>query len=83
MLFVIHNLASIITGGSDFIGGQFVVTLGTEAGVTSCSSITINDDTVFEDVESFQAVLVTNPSQPAVRSGGVNVTVILIDDVCT
>ena len=69
------------TGGSDFLGNQFLVTLGVEAGAMSCAQIAIQDDSVFEDVESFRAVLVTDPGVPGVQTGETNVTVISIDDV--
>ena len=70
------------TGGSDFIGDDFIVTLGLESGATSCASISIQDDTIFEDVESFRAVLITDPSLPGISSGDQNSTTIIIDDIC-
>lgn len=50
-------------------------------GATSCASIIINDDTIFEDVEDFQAILITDPEVPEVELGVINTTLILIDDL--
>ena len=58
-----------------------MVTLGLEAGSTSCVSIEIRDDTIFEDVEDFIAVLLTDPEITNIQIGEVNTTLILLDDV--
>ena len=68
------------TGGSDFEGGEFIITLGTEEGATSCAVITINDDSTFEDVEDFLVILVMDPEFPSVQGGSTNTTIIRIDD---
>ena len=69
------------TGGSDFLGGNFTVSLETESGATSCTFITINDDSIFEDVEEFRVVLEMDPDTPFIQVGDTSVAVIRIDDV--
>lgn len=74
-------MTSLYTGGFDFVGGTFIVTLSTEEGATSCAVITINDDSTFEDVEDFFAVLVIDPEISSVQPGPINTTIIRIDDI--
>lgn len=64
----------------DFKADNFTVTLGIEAGATSCVPIDIRDDTIFEDVEDFTAVLVIDPDA-GLQIGDINTTLIVIDDL--
>lgn len=70
----------IHVGVLDFLADSFTVTLGIEAGATSCVSISIRDDTTFEDVEDFTAVLVVDPDT-GLQIGDINTTLIVIDDL--
>ena len=71
---------AIIADGSDYVGGSYTVTFGSEPNAVSCATIGIVVDGVFEDIENFDTNLLP-PGTGNVVVGPQDTTTVLIDDL--
>lgn len=77
---VTWHYCNLCVAGSDFVGGEFTLTLSQEPNAISCVGVQIVDDRLFEDVEDFVVNLRVPSDEAAIRPGPSTQAMILIDD---
>jgi len=77
---VLRGITVTFVAGSDFVGGEFTLTLSQEPNAISCVGVQILDDRLFEDVEDFVVNLRVPSDEAAIRPGPSTQAMILIDD---
>ena len=75
-----YSIALPFVAGSDFVGGEFTLTLAEEPNAISCVGVQILDDRLFEDVEDFVVTLRIPSDEATVQPGPSTQAMILIDD---
>lgn len=76
---VLMECVAFVADGTDYQGGVFSITLGMASNSTSCTSVTILDDQIIENVEQFQVALLV-PTDTGVVPGDRRQTTIIVDD---